>query len=226
MTGLEKTSIKKTAKTFFSLVILTLMLASFASCSWKDAMTVDGEKVDFDSMSLEELSSYVQIGQYKGVEVSLSAGQSKGEAVWNAVLQASTVKHYPETHVYYYVEQIKEQYAFYASDMGVTYKELLNVMGIDEADIISEAKEMTEKDIIYAIVRKTEGITLTDEEKEKHFSRYVELYVSEGEGGYGYTEEKGYGEEYVKTNMAEEIYGSMLYDKTTEFLIINNTFVG
>ena len=214
----------KTVRSVISLFVLTAILLSFAACSWKDAMTVDGEKVDFNAMTTEELSEYMEIGQYKGMTVALQNGQKRGDAVWNAVVANATFKHYPETHVYYYIEQIEDQYRYYAEEAGMSYDELLKALNVTDADIIAEAKEMTKKDILYAIVQKNEGITLTEEEKQKHFQRYVEMYVSDGEGGYGYTAEKGYGEEYVKANMADQIYESMLYDKTTEFLIINNTF--
>ena len=68
--------------------------------------------------------------------------------------------------------------------------------------------------LMLAALVKAEGITLSDSEKSEHFGRYLEFYVE----SYGYTEE------YVKENLTDEIYESMLYDKASEFLIINNSF--
>ena len=87
-------------------------------------------------------------------------------------------------------------------------------MGATEESVRAEAQEMAIDDIIFELVRRAENITLTEEEKESLFDKYVEKYV----------EDYGYSKSYVKKNMSELIYESMLYDKTTEFLIKNNDF--
>ena len=58
------------------------------------------------------------------------------------------------------------------------------------------------------------GIALTDEEKDKYFDKYAEKYA----------EDWGYNLTYVENELADEVYASMLYDKTTEYLLKNNTF--
>lgn len=192
------------------LLALLLLASSLVSCSY----TPQGERLDFNAMTAEELAEYIEIGQYKGMEISL-AGRSKGDAVWAAVADGAKVKGYPEGHFYYYKEQLEAQYKYYAEEAGVSYGDMLAELGENEESIIKKAKEMTKRDILYSTVVKLEGISLSEQEKQTHFARYVAKYVSE----YGYTEE------YVTENMTELIYDSMLYDKTTEFLIINNTFV-
>lgn len=214
MTGLKYKVAGRALRALCAFMAVLLLTSSFVACSWKETITVDGEKCDFNAMTADELAEYIEIGQYKGLEISLS-GRSKGEAAWDTVAELSTVKHYPEGHVYYYIEQFEGQYKYYAEEAGVTYEALLEELGINEGSITKEAKAMTEKDIVYSIVRKLEDIELTEDEKQTYFAKYVQKYVSE----------YGYSEEYVTANMSDLIYESMLYDKTTEFLIVNNTFV-
>ena len=81
--------------------------------------------------------------------------------------------------------------------------------------ILEEAKALTKSDLVYSAIVKLENISISESEKERLFDKYVEKYVSV----------YGYNAEYVKKNMADEIYDSMLYDKTTEFLIKNNNLI-
>ncbi len=192
-----------------ALVLCVCSLLCFASCAKK----AEGEKIDFDAESLEALEKYATLGQYKDMEITVGNG-SRGDAAWAKVCDSMTVKEYPEAHVSYYVAQLTAEYEYHAKKSGMKYKELLESLGIDENDILNEAREMTKSDLAYALVLKTECITLTEEEKSAHFEKYVAKYVSE----FGYTEE------HVRQNMTDSIYESMLYDKTTEFLIVNNKF--
>ena len=68
--------------------------------------------------------------------------------------------------------------------------------------------------VLHALI-KAENITLTDADKQNNFERYVVKFV----------DDYGYGEEYVRENMSEQIYDTMLFDKTVERLITLNTFV-
>lgn len=200
-------------KRLSSFFLATFCILCLVSCAYTGGSSEGLQEVDILAMDLDALNEYIEIGEYKGMVITL--GQSdRGAAVWNAVMENATVKSYPEKQVYYYMDQLRGQYKYYADQAGVSYEEMLENLGIDEGDILREAKELTKGDIIYAIVLKKENISLEEKEKEALFSKYVEKYVSE----YGYTKE------YVEENMADEIYGSMLYDKTTEFLIVNNIF--
>ena len=193
--------------------LATFCIFCFASCAYTGGGSKSPEKTDILALDLETLEEYIEIGKYKGIEIALGE-RARGEAVWDAVIKGSNVKSYPEKQVYYYMDQLRGQYRYYAEQAGLSYEQTLEKLGIDEGDILREAKELTQGDIIYAIVVKKENISLSDGEKQTLFPKYVDKYVSE----YGYTKE------YVEQNMADEIYGSMLYDKTTEFLIVNNTF--
>ena len=203
-----KNVIKRALVTSLALIILISMF----SCK-KNGENESVEPVDFAAMSDDELKSYAELGEYK--LMTLKQGSSpKGEVVWAAVKKNATVRSYPEQQVSYYVSQIKAQYAYYAEEAGISYKEMLREVGATDESIRSEAESMATDDVIYELVRRDADITLREEEKSKFFEKYVEKFVAD----------YGYSREYVKENMQDEIYESMLYDKTTEFLITNNQF--
>ena len=189
-----------------------IMLLSMFSCK-KDGENESVEPVDFAAMSDDELKSYAELGEYKLMTLK-QGSSSKGEAVWAAVKENATVRSYPEQQVSYYVSQIEAQYAYYAEEAGISYKEMLREVGATDESIRSEAESMATDDVIYELVRRDADITLREDEKSKFFEKYVEKFVAD----------YGYSREYVKENMSDEIYESMLYDKTTEFLITNNQF--
>ena len=97
----------------------------------------------------------------------------------------------------------------------MTYEDILKELGESEATILERSKSMTKKDILVAQIAKLENIYITDDEKTLYFDKYVAKYVSE----------YGYDADYVTENMAKEIHSSMLYDKITEFLILNNNIL-
>ena len=203
-----KNVIKRALVTSLALI----MLISMFSCK-KNGENESVEPVDFAAMSDDELKSYAELGEYKLMTLK-QGSSSKGEVVWAAVKKNATVKDYPEQQVSYYVSQIKAQYAYYAEEAGISYKEMLREVGATDESIRSEAESMATDDVIYELVRRDADITLREDEKSKFFEKYVEKYV----------EDYGYSREYVVENMTDEIYDSMLYDKTTEFLIAYNYF--
>lgn len=203
-----KNVIKRALVTSLALI----MLISMFSCK-KNGENESVEPVDFAAMSDDELKSYAELGEYKLMTLK-QGSSSKGEAVWAAVKENATVRDYPEQQVSYYVSQIEAQYAYYAEEAGISYKEMLREVGATDESIRSEAESMATDDVIYELVRRDADITLREDEKSKFFEKYVEKYV----------EDYGYSREYVVENMTDEIYDSMLYDKTTEFLIAYNYF--
>ena len=203
-----KNVIKRALVTLLALI----MLISMFSCK-KDGENESVEPVDFAAMSDDELKSYAELGEYKLMTLK-QGSSSKGEVVWAAVKKNATVKDYPEQQVSYYVSQIKAQYVYYAEEAGISYKEMLREVGATDESIRSEAESMAADDVIYELVRRDAKITLRSDEKSKFFEKYVEKYV----------EDYGYSREYVVENMTDEIYDSMLYDKTTEFLSAYNYF--
>lgn len=196
---------------YSALALALLMLVSLFSCKKDEAEHL--EPMDISALSTDELISFVELGEYTLMTLK-QGSSSKGEVVWAAVKENATVKSYPEQQVSYYVSQIEAQYKYYAEQADMSYEEMLREMGVTEDSILSQARSMAIDDVIYELVRRDAKITLSSQEKESHFDRYVSKYVTD----YGYTEQ------YVRENMKEEIYASMLYDKVTEYLITNNQF--
>lgn len=196
---------------YSALALALLMLVSLFSCKKDEAEHL--EPMDISALSTDELSSFVELGEYTLMTLK-QGSSSKGEVVWAAVKENATVKSYPEQQVSYYVSQIEAQYKYYAEQADMSYEEMLREMGVTEDSILSQARSLAIDDVIYELVRRDAKITLSSQEKESHFDRYVSKYVTD----YGYTEQ------YVRENMKDEIYASMLYDKVTEYLITNNQF--
>ena len=186
------------------ILLLVLFLASLSSCG-------EQEKVDLMSLPDEEFYGYVELGAYKELSISLDQ-RTKEDAVWESVIENTKIFGYPKEYVGYYEEQIKSQYKHYAKEAGMSYRKMLEQLGESRESIALQAKKMYEKDIVYSAIVKKESISLSENEKDKFFDRYVEKYADI------YSRDA----EYVKDNMADEIYAAMLYDKTTEFLIVNN----
>lgn len=189
-------------------VVVTLAFSLFAC----------GEKKlerNISKMSLEELEACMTVGEYKGVTLKLE-GKDKESVINEYLMKESKLIKLPEgdDSLEYYLTQLREEYNYHAEQAGISYEELLKDLGLEEEDIVLEATELVEKDIIFAIIQKKENITVSDNDKEKHFDRYVEKYAERHE----------YSKEHVRENLKEEVYATMLYDKTMEFLILNNKF--
>lgn len=198
--------------------LLLISLLCLAACGCKnnaDASNNGEEMTELDYSDID-LREYVKEITYKGLTVMLgSADASREEALWGEILKNTSISSYPEEKVEYYFQQQRAYYMYTVNNDEDAYAELLSLRGISEEDMLDEARRMVAKDMIYRLVSDTEGIELTGDEKSRLFDRYVEKFVSD----YGYTKT------YVSENMSEEVYESMLYDKTMEYLILQNTFV-
>ena len=207
-------------KIAFALAIIFCFISAFVSCSDKDtgkesesAVTKTVEPMDISAL---ELSEYIKLGEYRGLTIEHSERDgARSDVLWKVVTEGSTLLKYPEQQVEYYFNQKKAQYIYIAKTKNDTYENVLSVLGISEETLMREAKALVFEDLVFFAVVKAEDITLTDEEKNKNFDKYVAKF----------TEDYGYGEEYVRENMSEQIYETMLYDKMMEKLLSLNEFV-
>ncbi len=199
--------------------VLTILSLAILSCERADETVGekngDGNFADPVDISTLDLSLYIELGEYKGLEISLGADSSKGDAVWQRVQDGATVIAYPEGQVRYYFERSKASYEYLAARGNDTYENILEGLGVTEEQMIEDARALTRSDLVLHAVIKAEGIVLTDDDKRNNFERYVMKFVVD----------YGYSEEYVRSNMTEQIYDTMLFDKTVELLITLNTFV-
>ena len=196
------------SKRILNLIIAALLLlVTLSSCS-------SAASVKISEMSLEELEECVSLCQYKDLELTLGA-KNKEEALLSHIDANSSIKKYPAGTVGYYFEQLKKQYRYYAEEADMRYEAMLDELGEDNVTMKAEAKRLVKNDLIFELIRKKEGITLTDAEKTQFFDKYVQKYA----------ERYKYSEEYVREELSSLVYDSMLYDKTVEFLILHNSFV-
>lgn len=179
----------------------------------------EGEEDEEKKLTLDysgiDVDDYVTSVSYKDLKIVMESEEdSREDALWEAILATALIKDFPEDAVNYYFEQTKAYYMYIAENDDECYQLLLESRDITEEDIKDDARELVKKDLVYFYIVEKEQITISDEEKQELFERYVETYVVE----------YGYNIEYVQANMTEHIYESMLYDKTMELLVLSNTF--
>ena len=167
------------------------------------------EKPTLDSL---DLSEYIKLGQYKGLTVEMPTEDSRGDTIWEIVLENSEVLAYPEGLAEYYEEQEKALYRS-MSNSNMSYEEVLATLNTSEEEIVENSKKRAKEDLVLAAIGAAEGITLTEENINELFDDYVAKYA-----------EFGYTEHYVRERLYDEVISTMLHDKTIEFLIINNKF--
>ena len=207
-------------KGFFKIIACLLLISTFclAVCSCKKIANIPHDAAELTALDYSEINAadHVASVTYKGLTVTLdTADASREDAVWEEILKNANISSYPEEQVEYYFRQEKAYYMYLVNNDEEDYATLLSIRGISEEDMLEDARRMVAKDLIYRFVADTEGIELTEEDKTGLFDRYVEKFVSD----YGYTKA------YVAENMADSVYESMLYDKTMEYIILQNTFI-
>ena len=203
---------KKSIRYAFALLLVLSVLISVVGCKKNNDATAASHALEYEGVIVAEC---VRIGQYKGLTVCMNEGETNAEAIWRVMYQSSEVLSYPREQVEYYASQSRARCEYYATLHSVSYEEALAALGYTEESIISEAKTLVGEDLIGMALRADAGISITEEEKERLFDRYVEKYAYDW----------GYNVAYVKENLSRQVLDSMLYDKTTEYLLKNNTFV-
>ncbi len=204
---------KKGMRYTLAVFLILAFVLTAVGCKGKDS---DSEKaphaLEYEGVNVAEC---VKLGQYKDLTVTVYEEETNAEAVWRVICASSEVLSYPEAQVEYYASQSRARCEYYASVHDVSYTEALSALGYTEESLVSEAKKLVGDDLIGMALRADAGIELTEDEKDRLFDRYVEKYAYDW----------GYNTAYVKENLSDEVYDSMLYDKTTEYLLKNNTFV-
>ena len=202
---------------FIRIIAVLLTTLTFLGCFSSCAQSDEGEAAQTQlTYSAEDISSCVSLDAYTDLEIELeSEDASKSEAVWTQILARATVTSYPEAQVEYYAEQTRAKYRYYAKQNNMEYERVLEIVGLTDADIVSEAKAMVKGDLVYRYIVEDAAISLSEDERTGLYDKYVDKYVSD----------YGYNRAYVTSYLSEHVYESMLYDKTMEYLVLNNTFV-
>lgn len=191
-------------------MMVTCLLFAAASCAKQESPDEAVESVPYDEARLDEYLSSVT---YRDLTVLFDEKkETKGEAVWRTVLGSATVREYPAEQTAYYAAQIRAEYRYLAERENMTYEEMLALRGMSEASIEAEARAMVKSDLVFLYIVNDADIRLSGEEKTGLYDRYADKYV----------DRYGYDRTYVDANLREEVYESMLYDKTMEYLILHN----
>lgn len=96
--------------------------------------------------------------------------------IWGAVVDASTVKKFPQERLERELENLKDLYQSYADMEGKTYEEYLEMMNMTE-DNLQEMAESSMKQILMAeIIAEYYELAPTEEETIEQMQAYVEKY--------------------------------------------------
>ena len=193
-------------------LIAAIMLLSLVSCGEEDEDNVNYVEPPEE---VEDLGDLVDLTEYRGLTVAQEAGESRGDAIWRAVLEGSEVTEFPSPFLSYYESQTLTKYKLLADKADMSYTELLEALGLAEEDVKNEAKDLAKAELVAMAIIEKESIRLTDEEIDRLFDRYAQKIA----------EELGKDVSYVKENLSDEVYDTMLRDKMIEFLITQNTFI-
>lgn len=193
-------------------LIAAIMLLSLVSCGEEDEDNVNYVEPPEE---VEYLGDLVDLTEYRGLTVAQETGESRGDAIWRAVLEGSEVTEFPSPFLSYYESQTLTKYKLLADKADMSYTELLEALGLAEEDVKNEAKDLAKAELVAMAIIEKESIRLTDEEIDRLFDRYAQKIA----------EELGKDVSYVKENLSDEVYDTMLRDKMIEFLITQNTFI-
>lgn len=205
--------LRKIMKRVLILLIAFLLLTSLFSCEQGDNDNVS--IADMPEVEATYLEDAVRLPEYKELTVTQKAGEGRGDAIWRVVLEGSEIIEYPDSFLSYYKSQTTSKYKHMAKEAAMTYAELIDALELTEADVENEARGLAKAELVAMAIIAEEGITLTDDEKARLFDKYVEKIAAE----------LGKEISYVKENLANEVYDTMLRDKMIEFLITQNTFI-
>lgn len=204
---------KKTGKILCGVLLSCVLLFGCAKPDGTDGAESEPD-VQSEPYDTEHLGDYLEALTYRGMQIPLSeANESHGEAVWRYLTEQATVTEYPSRQLSYYEAQLRAQYRYLAEREQMSYEELLSLRGMTEDSLTEEAKRLVKSDLVYWYVVTDAGISLSEEEKTTLYDRYADRYA----------QEYGYDRSYLDTHMKDLIFDAMLYDKTTEFLVLNNS---
>ena len=167
------------------------------------------ENTEFDTIEAYEESVKESIKAYKEEEYQYVAV----EELFTYVLENSEFDGYPEELYTKCEEYYNESNAYYASMYGMELEEFLEMFGIDEETKKEEIEYNVKYELVIGAIATEEGIDCTEKE--------INEFVDEVYADYGYES----AEDFLKEYAAEEIGFDLIYQKVSDFLYENATFV-
>lgn len=123
------------------------------------------------------------------------AHEAELTALWQTVLGNSKVKLYPQKELNGYLQFFNDHYAKQAGALGMDVKKFQKLYyGVDEDQLLSDAKSIVKQDLVLFAICQKEGITLSNEE----YSAFAEaLRAEKGLESVAKLEES-FGKDYVE----------------------------
>lgn len=157
-------------------VVFTVTLNGFLPELSDDIVKILADKSETVEEYKKEVKEDLQATKDESYESSLR------EAAWNAILDNTEVKEYPEDKVQEYIDMMNEQYETMASYYNMEFEDFLtNYMKMDQDTYDEKVKEAAEKQVKSDLARdllldNVKKIDTSDEARQSIYEYYAEYY--------------------------------------------------
>ena len=157
-------------------VVFTVTLNGFLPELSDDIVKILADKSETVEEYKKEVKNDLQATKDESYESSLK------EAAWNAILDNTEVKEYPEDKVQEYIDMMNEQYETMASYYNMEFEDFLtNYMQMDQDTYDEKVKEAAEKQVKSDLARdllldNVKKIDTSDEARQSIYEYYAEYY--------------------------------------------------
>lgn len=157
-------------------VVFTVTLNGFLPELSDDIVKILADKSETVEEYKKEVKNDLQATKDESYESSLK------EAAWNAILDNTEVKEYPEDKVQEYIDMMNEQYETMASYYNMEFEDFLtNYMKMDQDTYDEKVKEAAEKQVKSDLARdllldNVKKIDTSDEARQSIYEQYAEYY--------------------------------------------------
>lgn len=157
-------------------VVFTVTLNGFLPELSDDIVKILADKSETVEEYKKEVKNDLQATKDESYESSLK------EAAWNAILDNTEVKEYPEDKVQEYIDMMNEQYETMASYYNMEFEDFLTTyMQMDQDTYDEKVKEAAEKQVKSDLARdllldNVKKIDTSDEVRQSIYEQYAEYY--------------------------------------------------
>lgn len=157
-------------------VVFTVTLNGFLPELSDDIVKILADKSETVEEYKKEVKEDLQATKDESYESSLR------EAAWNAILDNTEVKEYPEDKVQEYIDMMNEQYETMASYYNMEFEDFLTTyMQMDQDTYDEKVKEAAEKQVKSDLARdllldNVKKIDTSDEARQSIYEQYAEYY--------------------------------------------------
>lgn len=164
----------------------------------------------YDDALITSATSYSNVAEYEAETMKIL----RNNLVWSTITDGTVVKQYPKKNVKEYYDKTVTSYKAYASQYGMSFDSFISsYMGYDSQTFLSSlaeyAKAQVKNEMIFNLIAKNEGITVTSDEYKARIDKYVSDYGAASQSEL----ESSYGKDGIKS--------SMLYDMVLEYAVAN-----